>query len=129
MGTPGWRRSPVVGVIAGVVIVIGMVGTLSRYGCRSGRGGGGVGDKQAMYCPRCKEFYEVSRTDLGVGQDADGDEFQLRASRAPCPKCGGTDSVAAYPCPKCEKLIVPPKDYKQLQSFQCPHCGKHPYRR
>ncbi len=115
MGTRGWRRSPVVGVIAGIVIVIGMVGALSRYGCRGGRGGGSFGDKQAMYCPRCKEFYEVSRKDLGVGQDADGDEFQLKASRAPCPKC--------------EKLIVPPKDYKQLQSFQCPHCGKHPYRR
>jgi len=127
--TGGWRRNPAVAVVAVIAIVLASGSLLSRVACRSTPDAPQLGDTVDLYCPHCKEFHQARREQLGLRSDTEGDDFQLKASQAPCPKCGKADSVVAVHCRFCDGLLVPPADFKAIQAFKCPHCGKHPWQR
>jgi len=125
----GWKRNPMVGVTAAVVIFIALVIGCCRLCCRGGseawRGTGTV----TMICPHCNEAYTLRPKDLGLDKDASPDQMQEKAKGAPCPKCGKTDSVLACFCPKCGKPFAVPKTLEELDGFRCPHCGEKPWQR
>lgn len=125
----GWRKNPLVGLLAAIVIVVGAVSLLSRVGCRRSQPTTDAADTVHMICPKCKTAYAVSRSQVGLDAEADVDVFHRAATGVPCPECGAEESVAASECPNCGGLIAPPTDYQALQEFQCPHCKERPYRR
>ena len=125
----GWRKSPVVGCVAGGIIFLTFVFVVSKLCCRGGGDEKIVGDEVTMVCPHCKHVYEVERDSVGVAAAAAADAFQSKACTVPCPKCKKTDSVVAAICNKCKKPYAPPKTAEALKSFKCPHCGKKPWGR
>ncbi len=125
----GWRKNPLIGLLAAIVLVVGAVSLLSRLGCRRSPPTTDTADSVQIICRKCGTVYPVTRSQVGLDAGADVDVFHRRASEVACPKCGATDSVVASTCPNCGGLFAAPTDYEALQEFQCPHCKEYPFRR
>ena len=124
-----WQRSPLVGGIAAAVVLVALIGVLSRLCCRGSGETPVVGDSVTLICRQCKNVYEVSREQLGLDEETSDDQFQESALSVPCPDCGEADSVVAILCPKCHKPFVGPATQAELKAFRCPHCGENPWTR
>jgi len=123
----GWKRNPVVGIVAGGIVFILFIMALSKICCSGADDEKIVGDEVTMICPHCKHVYQVARDSVNVKDATNDDAFQSEAGKVPCPECGKKDSVVAATCNKCGKPYAPPKTAEALKNFKCPHCGKKPW--
>lgn len=100
----GWRRSPIVGAAAVLVIVF----SLWKMSCNSGPGDS---PKYDFVCSRSECAYGA-RMKIDLGE---------RLPRA-CPKCGQKTLYNAMKCRSCSKVspLLPPR-----RDFTCTSCNHH----
>ena len=91
---PGWKSNPIIGGIAAIVILVALIGLVSRVACR-GRTAPVEQDTLTLICPKCNHTFQVSRKDVGVDEQYDTDMFRAKAAAVPCPECGNRSSAVA----------------------------------
>ncbi|MFW6161660.1 MAG: hypothetical protein ACODAJ_02770 [Planctomycetota bacterium] len=129
MSENGWRRNPLVGAVAGVVVFLMLAVVVSRLAC--GRGGRDplAGSSVTLICPHDGTVFRVAREELGLAPDADPDQVAARIGDVACPECGEKDCVMPVYCRSCGEPFAPPTHTTSGQDFQCPHCGESPWGR
>lgn len=124
----GWKRNPLVGCIAVVVVIVCVASMLARIRRRPRRIK--ISLPITLACPECGTTYPVNREQAGCTPADDPEAFRNKAVSVPCPKCGKAKSVVAFFCRRCGEPFAPPASGPGTDpaAFRCPHCGESPWR-